>query len=249
MREETLDFFAEVVRTDRSVIEFLDAPYTFLNARLARHYGIAGVSGPNLRKVTLKDPNRGGLLTMASVLTVTSNPNRTSPVKRGKWLLENILGSPPPPPPPGLDSLEGDKDKTPAKTIKERMVRHRKDPTCAVCHAKMDPLGIAFENYDAVGRWRNMDGKFKVDPAGLTAEGQKFSSAADLKKILLSRKDAFVRTLAEKLMVYGLGRGLESADKHAVESIAIESQKTSYRFSILIRGIVGSDAFRRKRVE
>jgi len=184
---------------------------------------------------------------MGSVLTVTSNPNRTSPVKRGKWLLENILGAPIPPPPPGLDALEGDQDKVPAKTIKERMARHRKDPTCAVCHAKMDPLGIAFENYDAVGRWRTMDGKFKVDPTGTTAEGEKFKDAAELKAILLKRKGAFVKNLAEKLMVFGLGRGLETSDRGAVDTIAAQAAKEGYRFSTLVKGIVLSDAFRKKR--
>jgi hypothetical protein len=248
MRKETEHFFAEVVRSDRSVVEFLDAPYTFVNERLAKHYGIPGVIGPSLRKVELKGAQRGGLLTMASVLTVTSNPNRTSPVKRGKWVLENILGEPPPPPPPGLDSLEGDEDKVPAKTIKERMAKHRRDPSCAVCHAKMDPLGIAFENYDPVGKWRTMDGRFKVDATGETALGEKFAGAADLKKILLKRKGAFVETLAEKLSVYALGRGLELADRKAVRTIAANASKEGHRFSALVKGIVASDAFRKKRV-
>lgn len=248
MEEEVRHFFANVVKEDRSVVEFLDAPYTFVNARLARHYGLANVTGPEFRRVALKSDARGGLLTSAAVLTVTSNPNRTSPVKRGKWVLENILGEPPPPPPPGLDALEGDRDKTPAKTIKERMARHRKDPSCAVCHAKMDPLGMAFENYDPVGKWRTMDGKFAVDPTGTTAKGEPFKNAADLKKILLKRKDQFVHTLAEKLMTYGLGRGVELSDRKAVEGIASRCRKDGYRFSALVKGIVISEAFRKKRV-
>lgn len=249
MAEETKAFFAEVVRKDGSVIEFLDAPYSFLNERLAKHYGVAGVGGPNLRKVTFKDGKRGGLLTMASVLTVTSNPNRTSPVKRGKWLLENILGSPPPPPPPGLDGLEEGESKTPTKTIKERMERHRRDPSCAVCHAKMDPLGLAFENYDAVGRWRTMDGKFQVDASGVTKAGEKFSGAFDLKKILLKGKGEFVKTLSEKLMTYALGRGLDRGDRRTLEGLSASAEKDDYRFSSLVKGIVSSEAFRRKRIE
>jgi hypothetical protein len=249
MAEETKTFFADIARKDGSIVEFLDSPYTFLNERLAKHYGIAGVGGPNFRKVMLKGGQRGGLLTMASVLTVTSNPNRTSPVKRGKWLLENILGAPPPPPPPGLDGLEEGESKSPTKTIKERMERHRRDPSCAVCHAKMDPLGIAFENYDAVGKWRMMDGKFAVDATGATSSGQKLSGAGDIKKMLLSRKGEFVRTLTEKLMTYALGRGLDRGDRRAVEAIAVEAEKDGYRFSSLVKGIVASEAFRKKRIE
>jgi hypothetical protein len=249
MEAEAKAVFSHIVQKDASVIEFLDAPYTFLNERLAKHYGIAGVSGASFRRVPLKSSQRGGLLTSAAVLTVTSNPNRTSPVKRGKWLLENILGAPPPPPPPGLDGLEEGDEKAPSKTIKERMARHRKDPSCAVCHAKMDPLGIAFESYDAVGRWRTMDGRFKVDSTGVTASGEKFSGAADLKKILLKRKGEFVRTLAEKLFVYALGRGAETSDRKAIQAIADHASKEGFRFSALVKGVVASDAFRRKRVE
>lgn len=249
MKRETELFFGDVVRGDRSVVEFLDAPYTFLNGRLARHYGVPNVTGDNFRKVTLPNSRRGGLLTMASVLTVTSNPNRTSPVKRGKWVLENILGSPPPPPPPGLDSLEGDKDKVPAKTIRERMERHRSDPSCSVCHAKMDPLGLAFENFDAVGRWRTKDGRFAVDASGEFDGKQKFKDAVDLKKILLARKGAFAHTLTEKLMTYGLGRGLELADRKSVQAIAAQAAKEDYRFSSIVKGIVASEAFRKKRGE
>ena len=249
MEGEARAFFANVVKTDGNVIDFLDAPYSFLNEKLAKHYGVPGVGGPNFRKVLLKDSKRGGLLTMAAVLTVTSNPNRTSPVKRGKWLLENILGAPPPPPPPGLDGLEEGESKTPTKTIKERMERHRRDPSCAVCHAKMDPLGIAFENYDAVGRYRTMDGKFKVDAGGVTATGEKFTGASDIKKILLARKEEFVRTLSERLMTYGLGRGLDRNDRKAVEAIALGAEKDGYRFSSLVKGIVASEAFRRRRIE
>lgn len=249
MKSETERFFAGVVREDRSILEFLDSNYTYLNGRLARHYGVPNVSGEGFRKVTLPNARRGGLMTMASVLTVTSNPNRTSPVKRGKWVLENILGSPPPPPPPGLDSLEGDRDKTPAKTIRERMERHRSDPTCSVCHAKMDPLGLAFENYDAVGRWRTRDGRFPVDASGITAAGEKFKNAIDLKRLLAKRKSAFAETLSEKLMTYGLGRGLELTDRRAVQAIAAQSAKESYRFSSVVTGIVASEAFRKKRGE
>ncbi|HRK22058.1 MAG TPA: DUF1592 domain-containing protein [Fimbriimonadaceae bacterium] len=247
MKRETEMFFADVVRSDRSVVEFLDAPYTFLNARLARHYGVPNIAGENFRKVTLPNSRRGGLLTMASVLTVTSNPNRTSPVKRGKWVMENILGSPPPPPPPGIDSLEGDTDKVPAKTIRDRMERHRRDPSCAVCHAKMDPLGLAFENYDAVGRWRTKDGRFAVDASGAFDGKEKFKDAVDLKKILLKRKAAFAVNLTEKLMTYGLGRGVELSDRKAVQATASQSEKEGFRFSSIVKGIVSSDAFRKKK--
>lgn len=249
MEEESKAYFSDVMKSDRSVIEFLDSSHAFLNERMAKHYGIAGVGGPNFRKVQLKGKQRGGLLTMASVLTVTSNPNRTSPVKRGKWLLENILGAPPPPPPPGLDGLEEGESKTPSKTIKERMERHRRDPSCAVCHAKMDPLGLAFENYDAVGRWRTMDGKFPVDATGTMSTGEKFSGAADIKKVLLGRKGEFVRTLTEKLMTFALGRGLDRSDRRAMDAIVAGAEKEGYRFSSLVKGIVSSEAFRRRRIE
>ncbi len=184
MQKETETYFENVMREDRSILDFIDSDYTFVNERLAKHYGIAGVKGNDFRKVTLKDGRRGGVLTQASILTVTSNPTRTSPVKRGKFILESILGTPIPPPPADVPPLKEDPKSTDGLSLRQRMEQHRSNPSCAVCHQRMDPLGFGFENYDAIGAWRDRDGKAAIDPSGVLPDGKSFQGVADLKAIL-----------------------------------------------------------------
>ena len=247
MQKETELFFANVMRDDRSLLDFIDADYTFLNERLARHYGIPGVKGEAFRKVALTDGIRGGVLTQASVLTVTSNPTRTSPVKRGKWILEQILGTPPPPAPPDVPPLADDR-KGPLKgTLRMRMEQHRTDPMCASCHSKMDPLGFGFENFDAVGAWRDRDGDSPVDPSGELPSGQKFQGPKELKAILKARKNDVARCLAEKLLTYALGRGLEYYDACALDAIVDATAKDGYRLSRLVMEVVHSDPFQKRK--
>jgi hypothetical protein len=245
MRKETELFFDCIMREDRSILEFLDADYTFLNERLAKHYGISGVTGEQFRKVKLTDRNRGGVLTQASVLTLTSNPTRTSPVKRGKWILENMLAAPPPNPPPGVPDLkEGETALT--GSLRQRMEQHRANPNCATCHQKMDPLGFGFENFDGIGAWRTKDGKFPIDASGELPSGQKFNGPAELKSILKSKDEQFRKCLAEKMLTFALGRGLESADKAAVAAISRAVAADGNRFSRVVVEIVQSDAFLRR---
>lgn len=249
MRLESEAFFNYIVAEDRPVGEFIDSDFAFVNEPLAKLYGLDGVEGSAIRKVRLNSKRRGGILTQASVLTVTSNPNRTSPVKRGKWVLDQILGEPPPPPPPDVGALEDDTAKVSTKTIKERMERHRRDPACAVCHRKMDGIGLAFENYDALGRWRTKDGAFPVETEGEWESGRKFANALELKKLLMERKPQFVRALTEKLMIYALGRGMRPTDDAAVDKIAASAAKNGDRFSSIVKGIVLSDPFLKRTVE
>jgi hypothetical protein len=247
MLKETEQFFEHVVREDRSVLEFLDANYTFVNERLAKHYGLPDVKGEQFRKVTLPPGPRGGVLTHASVLTITSNPTRTSPVKRGKWILENILGTPPPPPPPGVEELKEDKQTVLSGTLRQRMEQHRANPSCAVCHAKLDPLGFGFENFDAVGAWRTREAGHLIDPSGVLPGGQTFQGPAELRAILKTRHEAFTRCLADKLLTYALGRGTERSDRCYVEDIARTVAKNEYRFSSLVLEIVKSEPFQMRR--
>ena len=219
MLEETRLFFGSVVRDDRSVLDFLDASDTFVNERLARHYGIAGIKGDEFRRVTLDDDRRGGLLGQASILTVTSNPTRTSPVKRGKWILEQILGTPPPPPPPNVPELKEDKDVVLSGTLRQRMEQHRANPDCATCHGRMDPLGFGLENFDAIGAWRDKEGSFAIDASGTLPGGRSFAGPKALKAILKEREADFARCLSEKLLTFALGRGLDYYDKCAVDKI------------------------------
>lgn len=248
MKAETHAFFGSVVREDRSVIEFLNAPYTFVNERLARFYGMPGISGSEFRKVALTDGKRGGILTQAALLTLTSNPNRTSPVKRGKWVLENLLGEPPPPPPPGIAPLPGDKDKVPTMTVKERLRLHRQNPDCAVCHVKMDAIGFGLENFDAVGKWRTKDGPFPVDSSENMGDGTLIAGPEGLRGYLMKRKDDFVRTLADRLLTYALGRGMEPSDKPAIDRIVAQAAKGGYRFSAVVSAVAASDPFLKRRV-
>jgi hypothetical protein len=244
-RRETEEFFSYIVREDRSMLEFLDADYTFVNERLARHYGLADVKGAEFRRVSLDRQKRGGLLGQASILTVTSNATRTSPVKRGKWILENLFASPPPDPPPNVPELDGDNAKL-VGTLRQRMEQHRADPSCASCHKLMDPLGFGLENYDAVGAWREREGDAAVDAGGELPDGRRFQGPAELREILTARKDEFRRCLVEKLLTYGLGRGLEYYDACAVERIASASASGGDRFSVIVAEIVKSPAFRQR---
>jgi mono/diheme cytochrome c family protein len=247
MLRETELFFEAIIKEDRCVLDFIDADFTFLNERLAKHYGIDGVKGEEFRRVKVSNGQRGGILTQASILTATSNPTRTSPVKRGKWILENILGTPPPPPPPDAGELVEGKQAELSGSLRQRMEQHRAKAICASCHQRMDPLGFGFENYDAVGAWRTKDGNFGIDPSGELPGGQKFQGPAGLKQILKARKEAFAKCLAEKMLTYALGRGLERYDRPAIEKIATELGHSDYRFSRLVTSIVESDPFQKRR--
>ncbi|HZT83317.1 MAG TPA: DUF1592 domain-containing protein, partial [Gemmataceae bacterium] len=245
MQKETELFFEAVLKEDRSILDFLDADFTFVNERLARHYGIAGVKGNEFRRVQLPDRRRGGVLTQASVLTVTSNPTRTSPVKRGKFIMENILGTPPPPPAPDAGELkEGGELKG---TLRQRMEQHRANPNCAVCHQKMDPLGFGFENFDGIGSWRTKEGKFDIDPSGVLPGGEKFNGPAELKAVLKKMDGQFRRCLTEKMLTYALGRGLEYYDKCVVDDISAQVAKDNNKLSRLVIEVVRSDPFQMRR--
>jgi len=247
-QQETELFFQTILREDRSVIELLDANYTFLNQRLAEHYGIPNVYGSQFRKVALTDPNRGGLLGQGSILTVTSYPNRTSVVQRGKWILENLLGAPPPPPPPDVPDLKPHAKDGRLLTMREQMEQHRANPICSSCHSRMDPIGFSLENYDGVGKWRNQDGGSTIDPSGKLPGGVQFQGPAGLKNLLLTNyRGEFVETVTEKLLTYALGRGLEYYDQPAVRSIAREAGQDNYRISALVTAIVKSTPFQMRR--
>jgi len=248
MKQEAELFFRQVVKDDASVLDLISANYTFLNERLAKFYGIPNVTGENFRKVTLPgDAHRGGVLTMAGVLTVTAMPSRTSPVKRGKYVLEQILGTPPPPPPPDVPALSTKKGAEPA-SLRQRLEQHRADPTCASCHKRMDPIGFALENYDAIGHWRDKEGTFTIDASGVLPGNKKINGADDLKKVILERKDDFARCLVEKMLTYAIGRGIEPYDRATVDDICEGMRKDNYRFSSVLAGIVESDAFLKQRV-
>ena len=243
MLGETRSVAVAIIREDRSVLDFLDASYTFVNERLARHYGIPGIVGDQFRRVHLAGGRRGGVLTHASVLTVTSNPTRTSPVKRGKWILDNFLGMPPPPPPEGVEGLAAEHDADRHATLRQKLERHRADPTCASCHARMDPLGFGLENFDGIGAWRSTEGGGPLDVAGTLPGGESFRDPAELRAILASRREPFARCLAEKLLTYALGRGTTPADRCFVDAIVRESRHEDYRLSSLVIAIVASPPF------
>ena len=249
MRRETELLFESVVKEDRNVLDLLRANYTFLNERLAKHYGIPNVYGSNFRRVALtNDSIRGGLLGQGSILTVTSYGNRTSPVLRGKWILENILGTPPPPPPPNVPPLKDNKTVGKIPTMRERMAEHRSNPACSGCHQLMDPIGLSMENFDAIGRWRNRsEGDASIDPSGTLPSGASFEGVRGLKAALLNHPDGFVNTLTEKLLTYGLGRGLEYYDAPAVRAITREARENEFRFSSLVLGVVRSEPFQMRR--
>lgn len=244
---ETLAFFAGVMRGNMSVLRLLDAKFTYLNEELASFYGISGVSGEEFRPVSLKGIPRAGLLTQASVLAVTSNPTRTSPVKRGKWILENLLDKPPPPAPPGVPELEEAKRGELTGSLRQRLEQHRSNPACANCHKLMDPLGFALENFDAIGLYRTKDGTLPIDASGQLPGGETVNGAEELQTLLTQKhKDAFVECLTEKMLTYAIGRGLEYYDKCAVDKIVQKLQQDDYKFATLIEEIVKSDPFQKK---
>ena len=249
-RKETHLFFESVMREDRSVLDLLRADYSFLNERLAKHYGVPNVYGSRFRKVTLgPETMRGGLLRQGSILTVTSYATRTSPVIRGKWILDNILGVPPPPPPPNVPALEEAKAAMKKMTMRERLSEHRKNPACSGCHKLMDPVGFSLENFDAVGRWRQAEDGTPVDVSGGLPDGANFSGVAGLEKALLTRPELFATTFIEKLLTYSLGRGVEFTDAPAVRQIVRQAQKSDFRFSSFIQGIAGSPSFQLRRAQ
>ena len=246
MRRETEMFVDHIVRQDRSVLDFIEGRYSFLNERLARHYQVPNVTGPEFRLVDLSATPRGGVLTHGSVLTVSSYSTRTSPVLRGKWVLDNLLNAPPPEPPNDVPSLEDSKIGK-SVTMREQLEEHRKNPTCASCHKRMDPLGFGLENFDAVGAWRTVDGSFPVDSTGILPDGRKFSGPAELRTILSGERDAFARAITSKLLTYALGRGLERYDTKAVNQIAARLPQHKHRFSGLVIEIVNSLPFTSRR--
>jgi hypothetical protein len=247
MVRESEMFFAAVVHGDLSILNFLDSDFTYANERLARHYGISGVKGEQFRRVKLKGHSRGGLITQASILTVTSNPTRTSPVKRGKWVLEQLLGTPPPPPPADAPPFNEEQKAHSAASLRQQMEQHRANASCATCHSRMDPLGFGLENYDAVGAWRDKDGSFPIDASGTLPSGVSFRGPEQLKAVLKSRSSEFARCLTAKLLTYALGRGLEDYDRCAVDKIVKRLVATNYRFSALVQGIVESEPFLKRR--
>jgi mono/diheme cytochrome c family protein len=264
MMKETELFFQAIVRENRSILDLIDADYTFLNERLAQHYGIvdtngtwAGqkpskpggqpIRGEQFVRVSLPGKERGGLLTQASILTVTSNPTRTSPVKRGRWVLEQLLGTPPPPPPPNVPELAETEKAVLSGSLRQRMEQHRVNPNCANCHARMDPIGFAFENFNAIGSFRVKDGEFPIDPAGTLPDGRSFKGPGELKAILKEKKDLVSRCLTEKLLIYALGRGLEYYDRPSIDRINAALARNEYKFSTLVTEIVRSDPFRLRR--
>jgi hypothetical protein len=247
MYEEPIEFFHALVRNDRSLIELLDANYTFLNEELARHYGMTNIIGPEFRRIELTDRNRGGVLGMGAILTLTSYPQRTSPVLRGKWVLEELLGAPPPPPPPDAGGLPADEAPRNGLTFRQRLEEHRKKPQCTSCHARMDPLGFGLENFDAIGRWRDTIGSEPVDAMGEMTTGEKFSGPAELRALLLQRKDDFARNVTERMLSYALGRGLEFYDVPTIKRVSEALAKSDYRVSVLVTEIATSYPFQYRR--
>lgn len=246
MQTESELFFRSVIREDRSALDFINADYTYVNARLAAHYGLPNVRGNYFRRVTLSNPERGGILSQAAILTVTSYPTRTSPVLRGKWILENVIGSPPPPPPPDVPDLADSANASP-RNLRAALEKHREKAACASCHSRLDPLGFALENYDAVGKFRTAEGGGDIDASGAMPNGDIVRGPGDLKKVLLERKEEFIDCLSEKLLTYALGRGLEYYDAPAVRQIRRESAKDNYRFSTIVLSVVNSVPFQMRR--
>ncbi len=243
-RRETEMLFRTIVRDDRSLIELIDADYTFVDERLARHYGIPNIQGSYFRRVQLPaDSPRRGLLGQGSMLTVTSIATRTSPVSRGKWVLENLLGTPAPVPPPGVETNLGGAEAAKTSSLRQRLEAHRASPVCASCHRIMDPMGFALENFDLIGEWREYDGPTKIDSTGQLADGTPVSGPKDLRQAVLNRSDSFMTTAAEKLYTYALGRPVHSYDMPTVRGIVRRAATNDNRFSSLIMGIIESDAF------
>ncbi len=249
MLKETQMYFTSIVNDDRSVTDFINGNYTFVNERLAKFYGIPGITGDQFQRITFpKDSVRGGLLSQASILTVTSYPNRTSPVLRGKWVLENLLNDAPPPPPPNVPALKEDDKSALNMTLKQRMEEHRANPSCAICHVRMDAIGFSLENFDAIGEWRTQDvNKQAIDASGSLPDGTNINGALGLKQILMAQKDKFLRCLADRMFTYALGRGTEPSDHRTLDAIVATMQNNDNKFSVLIKSIVHSDAFQKQR--
>jgi hypothetical protein len=251
MRKETIMFFNNLVREDRSLMDLYTANYSFMNERLARHYGISGVAGNDFRKVMYPDDSRRGVLGQGSMLVQTSMANRTSPVLRGKWVMEVLLGTPPPPPPPNVPDLEatGETKEGRVLTTRERMEIHRANPTCNACHRFMDPIGLALDNFDVTGRWREREYGSPLDPRGDYYDGTKISSANELIGALLKRPTPVVRTFTENLMAYALGRRVEYYDQPTIRAITKKAEADGNKMSAFILGIVKSDTFRMSRAD
>jgi Protein of unknown function (DUF1588)/Protein of unknown function (DUF1592)/Protein of unknown function (DUF1585) len=249
MRRETELFFESMMREDRNVLDLLNADYTFVNDRLAKHYGIPNIYGSQFRRVAIPDENRRGLLGQGSILTVTSEANRTSPVKRGKWILENILGTPTPAPPPNVPPLKENSENAKALPVRALMEEHRKNPTCASCHKILDPLGFSLENFDAIGQWRTSDAGTPIDASGQLADGTLVDGPVALRKAIMKHPEQFVRTMTEKMLTYGLGRGLEYYDMPSVRGIERASAKEDYRFSALVMNLVKSAPFQMRKAQ
>jgi hypothetical protein len=248
MKTETRMFFEFILRKNRPVSDFLDAKYTYLNELLAKHYGIAGVTGPEFRRVELATGQRGGILSQASVLTVSSYPSRTSPVIRGKYVLQNILGTPPPPPPPDVPALD-EAAVGNTGSMRQQLEMHRANATCASCHSRMDVLGFGLENYDAIGRWRTMDGKFPIDASGTFPGGKSFSGPAEMAALLEANLPEFSHCLIEKMLTYALGRGLQRYDKRTVDGLNRQLAASGYGLETLVHEIVDSLPFQSRRGE
>jgi hypothetical protein len=246
MKEETELFFNSIMREDRSVMDLLNADYTFVNERLARHYGMPNVYGSRFRRVTVPNESRRGLLGQASILTVTSYPNRTSPVERGKWILTNLLGVPPQPPPPDVPTLPENGADGKVVSLRERMEKHRANPVCAGCHRAMDPIGFAMENFDGVGRWRAKEDQQAIDATGTLFTGAKIDGISGLRREIAARPDVFVGVLTERMLTYALGRGLEHYDMPAVRKIVQDARSSNYRFSSIVLGVTRSVPFQMK---
>ena len=251
MRRETETFFRHIVRSNRPVLDLFTADYTFVDERLARHYRIPGIVGAEMRQVTYPDTTRRGLLGHSSILTLTSEAERTSPVLRGKWVMEVLLGTPPPPPPPNIPAL----DETPEaeggrmRTVRERMELHRKNPACMSCHRMIDPIGLALENFDVTGAWRIKDNGAPIDPASTLYDGTPLASTADLQQALMKRSDVLVRTFTENLATYALGRRLAASDMPMVRAVVRRAAADDYKFSAFVTAIVTSPAFRMKSAD
>lgn len=246
-RRETEMLFASVLKEDRSVLDLLRADYTFLNERLAKQYGVAGVYGSNFRRVPVAQEERKGLLGQGSILTVTSHADRTSPVVRGKWILENLLGAPPPAPPPEVPPLADSAEGAPPKALRARMELHRANAICAGCHKTMDPIGFSMENFDATGVWRTEDSGLPIDASGKLADGTPVNGIVSLRNAILARPEIFAGTVTEKLMIYALGRGLEPSDMPAVRRIVREAASDNYRLPSLIMGVARSVPFQMRK--
>jgi hypothetical protein len=248
MRRETLLFVGEIFRQDRSLLDLIDGKFTYLNGPLAHYYGIPGVDGVKFQRVSLEGSDRGGILTQASILTLTSYATRTSPVIRGKWVLDNLLGSAPPPPPADVPALE-EKNLGTDASVRVRLEQHRANAACAVCHSQMDPIGFGLENFDAAGRWRTKEGRFDVDSSGTLPDGRSFQGVSGLRDILKSQSRQFTRNLTVKMLTFALGRGLESSDRATVDRINQTLTTGGNKLSVLVTAIVESEPFQMRMKE